>query len=243
MSREPTSSQESLQRFFDRQQSSHRYRELKQRTAPLDREAAARLNAAVSGRVLAVGGVWDHFEWGPQLESLTVLDLSEQMLSAYTPDGALAVVGDLYEHDFPAASFDAVVFPLMLHHVAEGSWRSCRHRVERAVERAAGWVAPGGRLHVLEYCPHPAWNPLQIALLPLTRRLLGAFGQPLVVMHTRAFYERLLGREVGACQTLRIAPAGFDWWSWYPVFMSIRWLRLPFALYPKLHLFSAVKPA
>jgi hypothetical protein len=37
----------------------------------------------------------------------------------------------------------------------------------------------------------------------------------------------------------QIAPEGFNYWTWYPIFMSIRWLRMPLAIYPKLHVMVA----
>jgi hypothetical protein len=34
-----------------------------------------------------------------------------------------------------------------------------------------------------------AWMPLQRVALPVTTRLLSRFGQPIVVMHPRSFYD------------------------------------------------------
>jgi len=58
-------------------------------------------------------------------------------------------------------------------------------------------------------------------------------------MHTRRFYERRLARYFVNVHGERIRPPDFDYWTWYPVFMSIGWLRMPLALYPKLHNFRA----
>lgn len=229
----------SISKFFDRQQSSNQYESLKKMTRGLDVVAGNELNHGVRGRVLTIGGVWDFFEWGDQIESLTVLDLSVEMLKAYCPEGAHSVIGDLYTYEFAAQSFDSVVFPLILHHTAQGSWRSSEQRIEEAMRRAHRWLKPGGHVYIMEYCPHPGWYPVQRALLPVTRRFLRFFEQPLVVMYTRSFYERVLTGTFGSCEIHQIAPEGFNYWTWYPVFMSIRWLRLPFAVYPKLHVMSA----
>ncbi|MGH9919395.1 MAG: methyltransferase domain-containing protein, partial [Nitrososphaerales archaeon] len=226
--------------FFDRQHESHDYESLKSMTRELDMAAARLLEARVSGECLSIGGIWDFFTWEDRLTSLTVLDLSEEMLKEYCPDGARRVVGDFYETSFEKGSFDSVVFTLMLHHTPRGNWRECQSRVEQAVERGREWLRPDGRLFILEYCPHPSVVWAEQALLPVTRRFLARFGQPLVVMYSRTFYERTLEHNFGTCVATEIHPAGFNYWKWYPIFMSIRWLRVPLVVYPRLHVFEAV---
>ena len=230
---------EQVREFFQHQHATDRYAELKRKTSELDAAAADRLHAVVCGNVLLIGGVWDFFEWTAAVTHLTVLDLSMEMLNSYCPEGARRVEGDLYDMEFPAGSFDTVVFPLILHHTPRGNWRSCKARIDKAIERAHRWLRPGGQVIIVEYCPNPAWSPVQRLVLPITRRFLAAFGQPLVVMHTRRFYERRLARYFVNVHGERIRPPDFDYWTWYPVFMSIGWLRMPLALYPKLHIFRA----
>lgn len=233
------STSDDVRRFFDQQQLNDDYESLKQMTRGLDVEAARLLNSSVRGDTLSVGGIWDFFSWDDQMNSLTVLDLSPEMLKVYCPENAVGVVGDIYRHEFPEHSFDSIVFPLMLHHTPQGNWRSCESRVEQAVDRAQGWLRQGGHLFILEYCPQRAWSPVQRALLPLTTWFLAKFNQPLVVMYGRSFYERTLTERFGSCDARLVDPEGFNYWKWYPVFMSIRWLRVPMAVYPKLHVFTA----
>lgn len=228
--------------FFERQ-GGGAYADFKTLTRREDEAAARLLNAEVSGRALCIGGVWERFERGPGLVSLSALDLSGEMLRRYAPPGVTPVVGDLYEKDFPAGSFDAVVFSGVLHHVARGGWRECRDRIETALARARRWLIPGGRVFIVEYCPAPAWMPLQRLALPLTRLFLRLIGQPLVVMHERAFYEGALARAGFARVTTRpIAAPGASNWEWFPVFMGVRWLKLPLKVYPKMHLFAGLAP-
>ena len=233
---------EPLREFFDEQQATDQYSVLKSLSAELDRFAARLLNAEVRGRTLAVGGVWDHFEWRPHLESLTVLDMSERMLAAYCPANARGIVGDLYAQEFEPQSFDSVVLPLILHHTPQGSWHDCEQRIEEAIGRSSRWLKKDGRLFIVEWCPHPVWYGLERLVLPLTRRFLALLGQPLVVMYSLAFYKRVLAKHFGNVQALPVNPEGFNWWAWYPVFMSTPWLRLPFAIYPKMSLFFASSP-
>ena len=127
-----TASAVGVKEFFDRQGQADEYASLKATTRELDLAAAERVNDAVAGDVLAIGGVWDFFEWKTSIVSLTVLDLSMEMLNDYCPDGATRIEGDLYVTDFDSCSFDTVVFPLMLHHTAQGRWRDCERRVTDA---------------------------------------------------------------------------------------------------------------
>lgn len=229
-----------LREFFDEE--ADRYPWLKSLSAELDLFVARYLNEQVRGRTLAVGGVWDHFEWRPHLESLTVLDMSERMLAAWCPQNARGIVGDLYVHEFPPASFDSVVLPLILHHTPQGGWVESQGRVDEAIARTSRWLTATGRLFIVEWCPHPAWYWLERIVLPLTRRFLALLRQPLVVMHSRAFYEEVLSRHFCEVDTIPVTPAGFNWWAWYPIFMSTPRLRLPFAIYPKMTVFAAARP-
>jgi hypothetical protein len=237
MGHDPASDE--VREFFDHQQSEKQYESLKSMTRDLDLEAARLLNSTVTGDTLSVGGIWDFFEWSGQLGSLTVLDLSPEMLKVYCPERAIGVVGDVYQHEFPAESFDSIVFPLMLHHTPRGKWRSCEARIEEAMDRVKPWLREGGHVFILEYCPHPAWSPVQRILLPLTKWFLAKVHQPLVVMYTRAFYQRVLDERFGSSEAHLVDPEGFNYWKWYPIFMSTRWLRMPLALYPKLHVIVA----
>jgi len=237
------STSDEVRQFFDRQQLDNQYESLKNMTRELDVEAARLLNDGVRGEALSVGGIWDFFSWGRDLTSLTVMDLSPEMLKEYCPTGATGVVGDFYQTEFPAESFDTVVFPLMLHHTPQGNWRESEARVALAVDRAKRLLRAGGHLFILEYCPQPAWMPVQRGLLPVSRWFLKTFKQPMVVMYPRSFYERVLNERFGSCDAHLVDPEGFDYWRWYPVFMSVRWLRVPMVVYPKLHVFTAPGPA
>jgi ubiquinone/menaquinone biosynthesis C-methylase UbiE len=211
MARGPSS--DHVREFFDRQHETNHYASLKRMTRGLDIEAARHLNSNVRGAVLSVGGVWDFFSWSDHLDSLTVLDLSPEMLKAYCPKNAIGVVGDLYSHEFPPQSFDSIVFPLMLHHTPRGNWRSSESRIEEAIDRAQRWLRKGGHIFILEYCPQRAWSLLQRGVLPMTKRFLGRFDQPMVVMHTLAFYDRVLTQRFGSCEARRVDPESFNYWK------------------------------
>lgn len=230
--------------FFDDQQESAKYDALKARTRLIDRRVAEILNDGVTGNVLSVGGVWDYFERRPQLDALTVVDMSEKMLDAYAPAGARKIQGDFYACEFEPGEFDTMVFPLVLHHVAEGdgsTWAFCKKRIADAFQLATRWVKPGGTVFVMEYCPHPAWIPLQGALVPVTKRFLKALGQPLVAMHEKDLYLSELRRASFEPRAMALEAEGFSWRSWYPLFMATPWLKVPFAVFPKPYVFVGTR--
>lgn len=224
--------------FFAEQVRSDKYRSLKAQTEAFDRAAAAVLNERMRGRVLAIGGLWDYFERTPAVTELTVLDLSIEMLATYGRDDATVISGDFFEMELEAGSYDTVVFPLMLHHVAQGSWAECEARVRTALARATSLLAPGGDLMIYEYCPSPMLRFAQRLALPLTRKLLARNGQPLVVMHSLAFYREALEAAGGSSAVVPIPVRPPNPWAWYPIFMSSRWLRIPIGLYPKPYVLS-----
>ena len=77
---------------------------------------------------------------------MTILDLSKEMLEDYAPENSIPIVGNLFTHEFNSQQFDAVVFPFILHHTAEGSWTNCENRIVEAFERAHRWLKPNGKL-------------------------------------------------------------------------------------------------
>ena len=228
--------------FFDEQHKSEAYRNLKKLTRGVDEAAAKIMNAEVAGRALSIGGTWEGFAPGPQMKSLTCLDLSEETLKEYAPKDAKRAVGDLYTYEFATEMFDSVVFALILHHVARGSWSHCRERVTAALARAKEWLAPGGSVFIIEYCPAPAWMPVQRLALPATKAFLSLAKQPLVVMHEREFYENAL-KEAGfsKVEARLISAPGTSDWTWFPVFMAVPWLRMPLKFYPRMHIITGTK--
>ncbi len=225
--------------FFEDPTLQKKMRMMKDLVQHMDREIAEILNSQVGGDVLMVGGCWEYFEWRRHLKTLTVLDISESMMKSYAPAGSQAIVGDLYSHEFPEKSFDSIVFPLILHHVADKTWTNSEQRVVEAIERAKRWLKPEGNIYILECCPAPAWYPLQRFLLPLTRVFLNLIHQPLVIMHTENFYVRSLKKYFRNSRAIRIRPRGRDVWMFYPVFMAVSWLRIPYYFFPKYALFIA----
>ena len=233
---------EQNKQFFARQQKSGSYSEIKKLTRLQDANVANFLNSHVSGDMLVVGGVWEFYQCPPSVNAVTVLDLSPEMLDKYAPAEARAIAGDLFNTDFAESSFDSIVFAGLLHHTAEVGWHQSENRVRLALRRACRWLRPNGRVFILEYCPHIGWYPIQRALFPFTKMFLKIYGQPMVVMHTRRFYERTLVqifREDVDVEAIK--PNGYRNWSLFPIFLGISWLKLPLIVYPKMHIFIATK--
>jgi SAM-dependent methyltransferase len=229
--------------FFTDPLVAQKYSSIKIKTRLLDKSAAEILNRKVQGTVLAVGGIWEFFEWGSHLKELVVVDKSRSMLQSYAPQESRPILGDLYSLEFTANRFDTVVFPLMLHHTALGTWRNCEKRIEEALARTHQWLKPGGQVYIVEYCPHIIWYWLEWLLLPLMRLFFTIIGQSLVVMHPGSFFERVLRDRFVSLETSRIIPPDMNNWSWLPVFLAAPWIKLPFIICPKMYVFMARKNA
>jgi len=226
---------------FFKDQSGVKYSSLKKQIELHEREIAGLLKQKAIGDVLSIGGVWEFFEWNSQLKSLTILDLSKEMLEDYAPENSIPIIGNLFTHEFNSQQFDAVVFPFILHHTAEGSWTNCENRIVDAFERAHRWLKPNGKILIIEACPHPLWYPVQRGLFSFIKLFLAIVKQPPVVNFTKSFYLQKLNQKFRNSVALKIIPEGYNQWAWYPVFMATHWLRLPMIIYPKIHLLSGEK--
>lgn len=228
--------------FFDVQASDDRYRSLKALTEAVDHHAADLLNAEMKGDVLTIGGVWDYYEPRSAISSMTVVDVSESMLATYTPEGAIGLVGDLFDLDLAPSSFDSVVFPLMLHHLAAQNWATSLDRLDQAVSIAASCVRDGGRVLIYERCPVTALYQLQRLALPVSKRVLERSGQPLVIMHSLKHYMSVLRRHFRSVEATSVSTHGMSPWTMYPVFMTSSLLRIPHGLYPRPYVIKASHP-
>lgn len=110
-------------------------------TGPSPREIAfAALAEVEPQRVLEVGcgrGELSERIAGELGAEVVALDQSERMVALTRARGIDALVGDVQELPFPAASFDAAVAAWMLYHVPD---------VDRALAGLARVLRPGGRL-------------------------------------------------------------------------------------------------
>ena len=84
--------------------------------------------------------------------------------------------------------------------------------------------------------------PLQKTAMPATSWFLKTFKQPLVAMYPTSFYDRVMKDRFGTVEIHKVDPPAFDDSKWYPIFMSIRWLKVPLRIYPKLHVITGPAP-
>jgi hypothetical protein len=216
--------------FFDGQASD--YRTLGIGNEADNHVAARKIEAGLRGSVLSLGGLWDQASLPPGV-NVTAADVSMEMLRAFAEPGMALVQCDARALPFARSSMDHVVVPLVLHHLAEGSASNARRQVRDVLRQLRAIVKPGGTIWINEICVHGAVYLLEVLAGPLMSRMLSLVSQPLVVVHSRSFYEKAL-RDTGwtdiSAESVRAPDAGpLD--MVVPI-LGMPWLRIPRFAYP-----------
>ena len=193
---------------------------------------AGRIERAISGRILSVGGLWSQAEVDAERIALTVADVSSAMLRRWQSQEIRSVLCDARDIPFAEASFDHLVFPLVLHHIADGSARRARANVARAVDQAYRVLGDGGTLWISEFSLPWAVYSLQHVLAPATRLVLSAAGIPMPIMHTADFYVRVLSERGFDPTVHRIHAEDARASDLIRPVIGLPWLRVPRMLYP-----------
>lgn len=195
--------------------------------------SASRIEAAIDGVVLGLGGLWAEASPGLTSARIVVADLSYAMLAPWARGETWAVQCDALSLPIAPGSCDHVVCSLTLHHVTGRTFKEARAAVERILAGTATVLKPEGRLWISELCPSPLVYRLEKWLTPVTRLALGALGEPLVIMHSAEFYVGLLrkhGWRSVIADRIESPEVGPIDWVW-PV-IAAPWFRVPRALFP-----------
>lgn len=200
---------------------------------PLHLVTAAKIEEAVDGRTLGLGGLWTHASLFACSATVVVADLSFAMLRTWAADGAPAAQCDALELPFAAGSLDHVVLPLILHHVAGSSARQSEVAVRQVLEGVRSILKPGGTVWISELCPAPTVYRIEKLMAFVTRFLLGLVGEPLVMMHSEQFYVDELGRQGWVdVRAERIESEDTRHTDLIRPVIAVPWLRIPRFLFP-----------
>jgi SAM-dependent methyltransferase len=206
---------------------------------------ATRIEEGLSGKVAAIGGLWAQANLRVCRDvDLTVVDVSPRMLEHWAASGLRTIQGDARQTPFDDESFDHVVFPLILHHITEGSWSAARNQVTRVLEEARRILKPGGRVWISDFSVGSIIYMAERLASLLTKRILELAGIPLVIMHPQRFYESQL-LELGFSDVSTFRPQSLSTSSLDMVtpVIGLDWLKVPRGIYPvKPVLISATKP-
>jgi SAM-dependent methyltransferase len=217
--------------FFDRSAAS--YRQTAAGMAPYHRVTARRIEAVLAGRVLALGSLWAEASGELPGVELVVADVSLGMLAGCRGDGHRLAGCDALALAFRPATFDHLVLPLVLHHIAGRSSAEARRNALAALRQARTVLRPGGVLWISELCTSGPVYALQRCLASLTRRWLARVGEPLVLMHSAEFYRRaLIGDAWREVTVWRIVAPDARPTDWVRPIIAAPSLRLPRFLYP-----------
>ena len=195
---------------------------------------ARRIEAGIRGRVLAVGGLWDHADLDHRDDlELTVVDVSSGMLQPWAQRGLATRIGDARALPVPDHSVDHVIYGLVLHHITEGGFRAARQQLERVFDELIRVLAPGGTVWISDFAVRSPVYLLEGLASPLTKRLLGSAGIPLVVMHrARTYTSALEARGMRVIEVVHPLPEGTSNLDLLTPVIGLPWLRIPRGLYP-----------
>ena len=188
-------SKDDVPRFWDEQAAGYNAapRNRAREQEPRHLFAARELEANLEGRILCVGGLWVGARQDfIATHDVTVLDVSASMLRHFEERGATPVEGDARAMPFSDAAFDHVVFPLVLHHITDGSARQSRANTQRALAEARRVLRPNGSVWIREITTTRLTYRVERLLAPATRWALGLRGVPLVIFHSERFLRQAL---------------------------------------------------
>jgi SAM-dependent methyltransferase len=219
-------------RFFDKQAADYQRPGRNHGMRPFHVVTAGKIEAGIGGDVLCIGGVWARGTV-PSGVKLVVADLSLAMLQGWRDQGLDAVQADARDLPFGDQSFDHVVLPLILHHVAGESVLEARTQVARVLAETHRVLRPRGVCWISEFCVSAAVYAAEQVLAPLTRRVLALGDIPLVVMHSAKFYhEALQAQRFVDIEVETIVPVGAHAWDPITPIIGVPWFKVPRVLYP-----------
>ena len=219
-------------KFFDRE-SHHYHHPRREGMRHFHVVTARKLQRALYGKVLSIGGLWAYADLSAVGFKVTVVDISVEMLKHYQEHEVELVQCDARNLKFERDTFDHVVLPLVLHHITGPTGWSARDQVHKVLREAARVLKPGGHLWISEFVLTPLTYALELVATPLTRRLLGFARIPLVVMHSSRFYQEEL-RDAGFTNVAaeRIQSPSAKATDWIQPIIGLKWLVVPRITYP-----------
>lgn len=219
--------------FFDRQVGDYYDDVASHPMAPFHVQTATRLQQSLDGSVLCVGGLWCLADLTDLRCRITVADVSKGMLKEHEAQDVALVINGGQALAFGSGSFDHVVLPLVLHHIAGSTASSARSNVEGVLREVARVLKPGGKVWISELCPSRGVYMVERAAAPLTRTLLGIADVPFVVMHSAHFYKQVLEQlDFRNVKVDRVRSADAKATDWLQPVDGIPWLRVPRFLFP-----------
>jgi SAM-dependent methyltransferase len=213
---------------------------------PLYDAVRAELDQRVAGKAVLDVGNGGIFPYDRTLAaSVSVLDISPEMLRRVPSEGVVKIVSDARNMATCAdESFDTVIFNLSLHHIAADTLAATAAGLRDALSESFRTLRPGGDLIVYEPVLGSALFSLERVLFRPIRGILKLAGVPMVFFQSRASLRRLLAEACGLEHTdIAVTSARVSGWS-DPLGGTFPGLvLLPVALYPtRFELFRASKP-
>jgi ubiquinone/menaquinone biosynthesis C-methylase UbiE len=170
------------------------------------------------------------------ITNLVLVDISTEYVNhVVLPADAVLKTGTAVALPLNDCAHDCLLMQMLVHHLAEGDYRTTRTRIQTALCEAYRVLKPGGKLVVIESITNRCWEMAERLSFGLTRRVLHLVGHPMVFQWTPA---RLcaFARETGFIDIrVNCIPRG----KWI-IFLGHRWPTLFVPL--RICKFVATKP-
>ena len=180
------------------------------------------------GRVVDVGsGGVVNYDCG-NITNLILVDISTEYLNRVVlPAGAVLKTGTAVALPLGDCAHDCLLMQMLVHHLAEGDYRTTRARTQTALREAYRVLKPGGKIVVIESVVNRCFEMAERLSFGLTRRLLRLIGHPMVFQWTPA-HLWAFAQEAGFTD---IRADGIPRGKW-TIFLGRRW---PTMLVPVSH--------
>ena len=212
-----------------------------QKMSEINRASSAAIRKMATGRVVSVGGLWPGETPDTVPKDTTVIDISPQMLDLWNEFPVEGIVADALHLPFDDRSIGMLVYPMVLHHLCDGTVTGARASVKQAFTEAARVLSREGKLVIVDYCVSLPVYAAECTMAPVIRRLLGVKGIPLVIMHSAGFYRSSL-QDAGFMQIEKINTGEMR----HPLALiqpviGLPWLVVPKFVYPVNPLFMVAR--
>jgi ubiquinone/menaquinone biosynthesis C-methylase UbiE len=174
------------------------------------------------GRVVDVGsGGVVNYDCG-DITNLVLVDISTEYLNhVILPAGAVPKTGSAVALPLGDGTHDCLLMQMLVHHLAEGDYRTTRIRTQTALHEAYRVLKPGGKIVVVESGVNRCFEMAECLSFGLTRRVLRLIGHPMVFQWSSARLCAFM-REAGFID-LRVARIPRGRWM---IFLGRRWPTL-----------------
>jgi hypothetical protein len=226
--------------FFD--QEAGNYRALSDKQLRAYQEATEIIAQCVAGHTVCIGGLWPGANPATVPTDLTIVDLSPKMMELWAGYDAQFIIADARALPIGSRTVDTIVYPLVLHHICDGTITSTRQRIRKVFREARRVLVAGGQPLILDFHIAHWLYMTELTLSGVTRRLLAPKHIPMVIMHTARFYKSALAEAGFTAMNIAVHDKFHPFDLVQPV-IGLPWLTVPRFTVPWSPLLLIARPS